>query len=474
MPAPNWTERIPTSTSQTGENSGWSPGQSRCRRTHAGINGSQGRAARREQMHGHRADGRDPQGPVDRDVGRGAQGLGVHRPALRHGGGLLLPGRHPRRPAAAARRRLLELARPAGPALRRPRRDLAGDAGRRGPVPRGHRRHRRAGLAAGRPGAEPGVVYAGTEPGAVFRSTDGGETFALERRCGTTRTAPQWNAGFGGQAFHTVLPAPHRPALGHRGAVDRRRLPDQRRRRLVGSRATRASARSSCPRASSTPSSASACTRSTRHPARPERLYLQNHGGVYRSDDHGAVVALDRRRAARRVRLPDRGAPARPRHGLRVPDQRRRPALPAATAKARVWRSRDAGETWEELGEGLPDGFFVAVMRDAMCADDHEPRRPLLRRPQRRGLGLGRRGRDLAPARRRPARRDVRPGRRDLIATARTAGWFARPPRGQRRVRRLTARCPAPPPRARTRRGWTRCGAPSPGWAGRTSSPARR
>ncbi len=44
-------------------------------------------------------------------------------------------------------------------------------------------------------------------------------------------------------------------------------------------------------------------------------------------------------------------------------------------AKARVWRSRDAGETWEELGRsregGLPDDFYVAVMRDAMCADDH-------------------------------------------------------------------------------------------------------
>ena len=27
----------------------------------------------------------------------------------------------------------------------------------------------------------------------------------------------------------------------------------------------------------------------TRHPSRPERLFLQNHGGVYRSDDHGAT-----------------------------------------------------------------------------------------------------------------------------------------------------------------------------------------
>jgi hypothetical protein len=41
-------------------------------------------------------------------------------------------------------------------------------------------------------------------------------------------------------------------------------------------------------------------------------------------------------------------------------------------AKARVWRSKDAGETWTELGDGLPDAFYVAVMRDAMCADDHD------------------------------------------------------------------------------------------------------
>jgi photosystem II stability/assembly factor-like uncharacterized protein len=40
--------------------------------------------------------------------------------------------------------------------------------------------------------------------------------------------------------------------------------------------------------------------------------------------------------------------------------------------KARVWRSRDAGETWEELSKGLPEAFYVGVMRDAMTTDDHE------------------------------------------------------------------------------------------------------
>ena len=36
-----------------------------------------------------------------------------------------------------------------------------------------------------------------------------------------------------------------------------------------------------------------------------------------------------------------------------------------------MWRSRTPAKSWEELGDGLPDAFYVAVMRDAMCADDH-------------------------------------------------------------------------------------------------------
>ena len=40
-----------------------------------------------------------------------------------------------------------------------------------------------------------------------------------------------------------------------------------------------------------------------------------------------------------------------------------------------MWRSRDAGETWEPLGDdatGCRTRFFVGVMRDAMSADDHD------------------------------------------------------------------------------------------------------
>lgn len=43
-------------------------------------------------------------------------------------------------------------------------------------------------------------------------------------------------------------------------------------------------------------------------------------------------------------------------------------------ARARVFRTPDAGETWEELSAGLPqEHAYFAVMRDAMCTDAAEP-----------------------------------------------------------------------------------------------------
>ena len=52
------------------------------------------------------------------------------------------------------------------------------------------------------------MVYAGTEPGAIWQSTDRGETFELERGLWDHPHRTEWGAGFGGQAFHTILPHP--------------------------------------------------------------------------------------------------------------------------------------------------------------------------------------------------------------------------------------------------------------------------
>jgi photosystem II stability/assembly factor-like uncharacterized protein len=219
-------------------------------------------------------------------------------------------------------------------------------------------------------GAEPGVVYAGTEPGAVFRSTDGGESFTLERALWDHPHRPQWNAGFGGQAFHTVLPHPTDPrsvtaALSTGGVYqtsDGGASWEPRNQGIIAG---------FLPEGQQYPEFGQCVHKVTRHPSRPERMYLQNHGGVYRSDDHGASWQSIAAGLPADFGFPIVVHPHQPDTVYVFPingGERRYPP----GARARVWRSRDAGETWQELSEGLPEGFFVAVMRDAMCADDHE------------------------------------------------------------------------------------------------------
>jgi hypothetical protein len=41
--------------------------------------------------------------------------------------------------------------------------------------------------------------------------------------------------------------------------------------------------------------------------------------------------------------------------------------------RLRVHRTRDAGASWTEVGAGLPDASWTAVLRDAVCVDDADP-----------------------------------------------------------------------------------------------------
>ena len=97
---------------------------------------------------------------------------------------------------------------PAGLALRRPRRDLAGDAERRRPLPRGHRRGRRPGVAADARAPRTASCTPAPSPARSSGPTDRGETFQLERGLWDNPQRKEWNAGYGGQAFHTILPHP--------------------------------------------------------------------------------------------------------------------------------------------------------------------------------------------------------------------------------------------------------------------------
>jgi photosystem II stability/assembly factor-like uncharacterized protein len=104
--------------------------------------------------------------------------------------------------------------------------------------------------------------------------------------------------------------------------------------------------------------------------ALPDRFYAQNHHGVYRSDDAGSTWQSIADGLPSDFGFPMVAHPHRAGVIYNFPitaDARRFPT----DERCRVFRSQDGGKSWDALSEGLPTGpFYPAVLRDAMCVDD--------------------------------------------------------------------------------------------------------
>ncbi|MGH1565067.1 WD40/YVTN/BNR-like repeat-containing protein [Mumia sp. DW29H23] len=216
------------------------------------------------------------------------------------------------------------------------------------------------------PGAQPDEVWAGTQPSALFRSTDRGETFSFVRGLWDHPHRPHWEAGFGGQAIHTVVPDladPDRVTVAmstggvyrtedggttwdpHNVGIKAYFFPDP------------------------WPEYGQCVHKVASHPDKPQQMYAQNHHGVYRSDDGGDTWTSIADGLPSDFGFPIVVHPGRPDTVYVFPLVADGDRMPP-DAQARVWRSDDAGETWRELGKGLPDTYYAAVMRDAFRADD--------------------------------------------------------------------------------------------------------
>jgi photosystem II stability/assembly factor-like uncharacterized protein len=218
--------------------------------------------------------------------------------------------------------------------------------------------------------SEPDVVWAGTQPSALFRSTDGGRTYELVRGLWDHPHRPQWGAGFGGQAIHTILPHPDDP------------------RRVLVAMSTGGVYRTADGGLTWAPSNegikayflpdpwpefGQCVHKVARDASDPDRLYAQNHHGVYRSTDGGGSW-----QSIADTLPSDFGFPivAHPRRAGTIwnfplgADGDRHPV----DLRCRVYRSTDAGDTWQPQDAGLPaEPFYPVVLRDAMGADDAEP-----------------------------------------------------------------------------------------------------
>jgi hypothetical protein len=218
--------------------------------------------------------------------------------------------------------------------------------------------------------SEPDTLYCGVEPAALFVSRDAGESWSLVEGLWDHPQRPRWEPGGGGLCLHTILLDPAEPSrvriavstggmyvTADNGATWRPSnagvravfLPDH------------------------YPEFGQCVHKVAQSRQRPERMFLQNHWGLYRTDDRGETwidVA--------------NGVPSDFGFGLAI-----HPADPDCAwivplesdefrctpeGRLRVYRTRDAGGSWQPLSGGLPqDGAYETVLRDGLAVDALEP-----------------------------------------------------------------------------------------------------
>ncbi|HEX8207722.1 MAG TPA: hypothetical protein VF587_16780 [Solirubrobacteraceae bacterium] len=217
------------------------------------------------------------------------------------------------------------------------------------------------------PGEEDGLVYAGGDPGVLFESRDGGESWTLNRALWEHPTRPKWEPGGGGLCLHSIVPWPGDPrrlavavsAAGVWLTEDGGESWERGNEGLVAGYAPEGAP----------PDEVGLCVhRLERAPSRPERVFMQFHGGVYRSDDaartwtdigdglpsdFGFPIAVDPADADSAYVIP-----------LTADVDRVTP-----DGRVRVYETRDAGATWSPRGDGLPErDAFLTVLRRAFAA----------------------------------------------------------------------------------------------------------
>lgn len=218
--------------------------------------------------------------------------------------------------------------------------------------------------------SEPDTLYAGIEPAGLFVSRDRGESWHSVAPLNDHPTNITWQPAGGGLALHSMIVDPLDPrrvwcALSAGGVY---RSDDAGASWRPANKGVRADF---LPR--QFPEAGQCVHKLLQHPRRPERLYQQNHCGTYRSDDGGEswtdittglpsdfgyALAIDAADPDAVYVIPEQSSHMRTVVGGRL----------------RVYRSRDAGATWEPLTRGLPqEHAYVTVLREAMTSDALEP-----------------------------------------------------------------------------------------------------
>jgi photosystem II stability/assembly factor-like uncharacterized protein len=214
------------------------------------------------------------------------------------------------------------------------------------------------------PGEADGAMYAGGDPGVLFESHDGGASWEINAGLWEQPSRPHWQPGGGGLCLHSVCTWPGDPdklavavsAAGMWLTEDRGR---------TWRRGNEGLNPGYLPEDALNDENAGRCVHHVeRAPRHPERMFMQFHGGVYRSDDAGeSWIDVGGGGLPSDFGFPLAVDPADPDSAYLIPlvaDMDR----VTPDGRVRVYETRDGGSSWAPRGDGLPaDHAYLTVLR---------------------------------------------------------------------------------------------------------------
>ena len=224
--------------------------------------------------------------------------------------------------------------------------------------------------------AESGVWYAGTAPAGLFRSEDGGVSWAPVAGFNDHPMNSKWAAGFGtpgGELLHSILVDP-RDARHLYLSISVGGIFESRDGGADWAPLNRGVDAVFLPEPDAPYGHDPHCV--ILHPQKPDRLYQQNHCGIYRLDRPASQWLRIGRAMPKKIGdigFPIVAHPTDPDTAWVFPmDGTSVWPRTSIAGRPAVYVTHDAGGTWSRLDRGLPaTQAWLTVLRQAMCVDRH-------------------------------------------------------------------------------------------------------
>lgn len=215
--------------------------------------------------------------------------------------------------------------------------------------------------------SQPETLWLGGDPGLLFRSDDSGETWHANTGLLTHPTRESWIVSAGGLSLHSIQvdPADANRMFVAISAAGILRSTD------AGETWTPINdgVLSAYPNPITYPDVGQCPHKLLLHPALFGRLWQQNHTGVYRSEDYGdSWTRVDPNGVPSDFGFPLMLDPADPDAAYVIPEKSYEFHWTDG-GRLGVYKTRDAGKSWQLLDDGLPSPAWTAVLREASASD---------------------------------------------------------------------------------------------------------